>query len=111
MNKSSKLGRPTLERSVLASDAVLTTVRGSEPGPTLALLGGVHGDEEEGVLAVRRVLLEAMDLPLCGTIRAVAPAHPASWAACSRTSPLDGGNLARSFPGDVGGSPTQLLAA
>jgi len=111
MNKLTKPERPTLQRSVLASDVVLTTVCGSEPGPTLALLGGVHGDEEEGVLAVRRILLELMDLPLRGTIRAVAPAHPVAWAARSRTSPIDGGNLARCFPGDATGSPTQLLAA
>ncbi len=111
MSKLPKLERPTLQRSVLASDAVLTTVCGSEPGPTLALQGGVHGDVEEGLLAVRRLLLEVMDLPLRGTIRAVAPAHPAAWAARSRTSPLDGQNLARCFPGDAAGSPTQLLAA
>ncbi|WP_240477350.1 succinylglutamate desuccinylase/aspartoacylase family protein [Jiangella muralis] len=88
----------------------MTTARGQRPGPTLALLGGVHGDEDEGVLAVLQVLHELRDAELAGTVRAVAPAHPAAWAAASRTSPLDGADLARSFPGD-GGSQTAAIAA
>ncbi|MFC0530308.1 succinylglutamate desuccinylase/aspartoacylase family protein [Phytohabitans kaempferiae] len=101
----------TVARVPLAGGAVLTTVRGARPGPTLALLGGVHGDEDEGVLAVHEVVREASRAPLAGTVRAVAPAHPAAWAAYSRTGPLDGENLARCFPGDPVGGPTAQLAA
>ncbi|SDU63497.1 succinylglutamate desuccinylase/aspartoacylase family protein [Jiangella alkaliphila] len=101
----------TCVETVLAGGAVMTTVRGVVPGPTLALLGGVHGDEDEGVLAVRRLVTELREAPLVGTVRAVAPAHPAAWAAGSRTGPLDDGNLARCFPGDPAGGPTQALAA
>lgn len=89
----------------------MTTVRGVLAGPTLALLGGVHGDEDEGVLAVRRLVAEVRDAPLTGTIRAVAPAHPSAWATASRNGPLDDGNLARCFPGNASGSPTLALAA
>lgn len=35
---------------------VLGRVRGEEPGPTLVVVGGVHGNEPAGVIAVRRVL-------------------------------------------------------
>lgn len=89
----------------------LTAHRGAAPGPTVALLGGIHGDEEEGVLAVQRVEAALVERPLaCGTLRAVAVAHPAAYAASSRTSPLDGLNLARAFPGDPDGSATQRIA-
>lgn len=101
----------SVEQRALPGGATLTTVRGTRPGPTLALLGGVHGDEDEGVLAVHRVLREAVTAPLAGTLRAVAPAHPAAWAAHSRTGPLDGANLARGFPGDPAGGFTAALAA
>jgi predicted deacylase len=86
-------------------------LKGAQPGLTLALLGGVHGDEDEGVLAVKRVLNELAQTPMTGTIRAVAPANPVAWAAFSRTNPLDNANLARCFPGDEKGGPTSALAA
>jgi predicted deacylase len=81
------------------------------PGPTVALLGGIHGDEDEGVLAVQQVcaVLEAEPLA-AGTVRAVAVAHPAAYAADARVSPLDGLNLARCFPGRADGSATERLA-
>jgi predicted deacylase len=101
----------SIEQTVLVGGAVLTTVRGSRPGPTAALLGGVHGDEDEGVLAVLSVLHELTGVPLRGTVRAVARANPSAWAAASRTGPLDGGNLARCFPGDPKAGPTAEVAA
>ena len=84
---------------------------GAEPGPTVSLIGGIHGDEEEGVLAVQRVaaLLDATP-PVRGTVRTVAVAHPAAYAANRRTSPLDGLNLARCFPGDAAGTASERLA-
>ena len=99
------------ERSVLDGGAALITLKGVAAGPTLALLGGVHGDEDEGVLAVCRIVQELTSLPFVGTVRAVAPANPAAWSSGSRTSPLDDGNLARSFPGAGNEGPTPALAA
>ncbi|SLK08774.1 succinylglutamate desuccinylase/aspartoacylase family protein [Novosphingobium mathurense] len=86
-------------------------LQGTRCGPVLALLGGVHGDEDEGVLAVLRILQLIDPSELAGTVRAVAPANPQAWAKFSRVSPLDQGNLARCFPGDPQGDPTQVLAA
>lgn len=101
----------TASEAGLAGGAGVTTVRGLDDGPTVVVLGGVHGDEDEGVLAVWRLVHELATIPLAGTVRAVAPAHPQAWAACSRTSPLDDDNLARCFPGDAGGGPTARLAS
>lgn len=84
---------------------------GAQPGPTVALLGGIHGDEDEGVLAVQRVSAALRTSPLVrGVVRAVPIAHPAAYAANRRTSPLDDLNLARCFPGDPAGTPTERLA-
>lgn len=82
-----------------------------QPGPTLALLGRVHGDEDEYLLAVYRVRQEISEVPLTGTVRAVTPANPIAWAAQRLTGPLDNGNLARCFAGDANGGPTGVLAA
>lgn len=99
------------EARALNGGAVLMVLSGRTAGPTLALLAGVHGDEDEGVLAVQRVLGLLDDVDFRGTVKAVAPAHPVAWAAHSRISPLDGANLARCFPGAHGADATSELAA
>ncbi len=86
-------------------------VVGQAAGPTVAVLGGVHGDELEGVLAARRIARLLDPAELAGTVRIAAPAHPAAWQAVTRSSPLDGQNLARVFPGDDDGTPTERVAA
>lgn len=103
-------GMPTRERIALPSGVTVTTLRGRQPGPTVSVLGGVHGDEDEGVLAVLRILDELATSELTGTVNAVPVANPAAWAAHSRTSPLDDGNLARCFPGAEGAGPTEQVA-
>ncbi|MCR6030726.1 hypothetical protein GGQ22_04625 [Nocardioides sp. zg-579] len=89
----------------------LRLTRGRQPGPTVAILGGVHGDELEGVLAARRVLAALDPEGLRGSVRVAAPAHPAAWASVTRASPVDDLNLARVFPGSPEGRPTERVAA
>lgn len=81
----------------------------AKPGLRVVVFGGTHGDEIEGILAANR--LAAADIELvCGRLEIVPIVHEAAFRANSRTSPLDGGNLARAFPGDPAGTPTQRLA-
>src|SRR5476651_1711478 len=35
---------------------LIASIRGTRPGPTLLILGGIHGNEPAGVLAAERVL-------------------------------------------------------
>jgi succinylglutamate desuccinylase len=47
-----------LENQSTRSDAhLIASIRGSRPGPTLIILGGIHGNEPAGVLAAERVRL------------------------------------------------------
>ncbi len=86
-------------------------VRGRASGPPAAVTAGVHGDEYEGVAAVGD-LTNALDpVTLRGTLILVPVANPTAFAAGTRTNPEDGANLARSFPGDPDGTPTERLAA
>jgi predicted deacylase len=89
---------------------VIKELVGSADGPTLALLGGVHGDELEGIAAVRAVTAHLKTVAFSGRVLAVAVANPAAHAAGSRTNPDDDGNLARCFPGDPEGSATERIA-
>lgn len=88
----------------------VVTVSAASPGPTVALLGGVHGDEYEGVIAARWLMTFLQSMLIRGTVRVAAPAHPAAWESTSRESPTDGKNLARVFPGSPDGSATDIVA-
>jgi predicted deacylase len=79
-------------------------------GPTIVILGGVHGDETQGVRAAMRVAQAAFQSDLDGRLLIVPVAHEAAFLAASRVSPLDHGNLARAFPGSATGTPTERLA-
>jgi predicted deacylase len=79
------------------------------PGLRVVIFGGTYGDETEGVIAASRIA--GLDLGLAsGTVEVVPVVHEAAFAADTRTSPHDGGDLARSFPGRADGTPTQALA-
>lgn len=86
-------------------------IAGDRPGPRLGILGGVHGNEYGGVLAARQFADMIRDSTFRGEVRLAAPAHPGAWAVHSRVCPDDDMNLARVFPGDTAGSPTEQVAA
>jgi len=85
--------------------------RGSRPGKHLVVLGGVHGDEPQGPRAAAAVARRLDGLDIAGHVTVVPVSHEAAFAAATRTSPIDGGNLAREFPGNARGTATQRLAA
>jgi predicted deacylase len=85
---------------------------GERPGPTLALVAGVHGGKVAAVRAIEQLAVELPDRLVAGTVLLVGPANLAGYrAGLAQTSPDDGLNLNRVFPGRVDGSPTERLAA
>ena len=81
----------------------------SRVGPTVAVLGGVHGDELEGVLACA-MLADGIDRILSGELVIVPRSNPSATQARMRESPNDGKNLARCFPGSPDGTYTDRIA-
>src|SRR5438552_2869909 len=89
----------------------LTLVRGREPGPTLALLAGTHGDEVAPIIALQRVRRELDPARLRGTVLLVHVANLPSFL--RRTvyySPIDGKNLNRVYPGKRDGTVSERIA-
>lgn len=84
--------------------------RGSRPGPTIAVLGGVHGDEYEGPHAIRAVFAGLDPRAMAGTFIGIPVVNVPAFATATRTSRLDGLNLARVFPGKKNGTPTERVA-
>lgn len=90
----------------------LLTCKGREDGPIIFAVAGVHGDEFEGMEAIRKVYETLNPNEMKGVFIGVPVSNP--WAYDSQTresSPhIDGKNLARVFPGNANGSPTEILA-
>lgn len=86
------------------------TLRGAGDGPTLGLVGGIHGDEPLGPETVRQVMASIDPARLRGAIVALPVANAYALQALTRNQPLDMTNLNRIFPGDPDGTITEQLA-
>ena len=89
----------------------ITVAHGTDDGPTLALIAGVHGYEYPGITALQRIRKSLKPGELSGTIIIVHIANLPSFL--GRTiyfSPADGKNLNRMYPGDPEGSLSQRIA-
>jgi predicted deacylase len=89
----------------------VTTIQGSQPGPTLALIAGNHGYEYPPILALQRLHAEIDSAALSGTVILVHVANMPSFL--GRTvyfSPIDGKNLNRMYPGRADGSVSERIA-
>jgi predicted deacylase len=82
---------------------------GREPGTTLCVVAGVHGDEINGVEIVRRMMLTLDEENLRGNVIAVPIANLAAFRRGSRYLP-DRRDLNRFFPGRAFGSSASRIA-
>jgi hypothetical protein len=80
-----------------------------KPGPTALLVAGVHGDEFEGPVALSQLIAEINPDQIEGRLIILPAFNCPAVLASQRTSPLDGRNMNRSFPGDPNGGPTDML--
>ena len=85
-------------------------VIGATAGPTLIVLGAVHGDEYEGVETIPEVFRRVAPEALRGALLMVPICNVPAYESVLRSSPIDGLNLARVFPGDPEGTITQRIA-
>jgi predicted deacylase len=81
-----------------------------KPGPTALLVAGIHGDEFEGPVVLSRLIDETDPARIDGRLIILPAFNSPAVLASQRTSPLDGRNLNRAFPGDPNGGPTDMLA-
>ena len=79
-------------------------------GPRVLLMAGNHGDEYEGQVALGKLIRSLEPADMRGRIIILPSANFPAAMAGMRTSPLDEGNLNRSFPGDPYGGPTAQIA-
>lgn len=79
-------------------------------GPRVLLMSGNHGDEYEGQVTLTRLARTLEPSDIRGQVIILTMANYPAARAGTRTSPIDGGNLNRSFPGDSNGTMTEMIA-
>lgn len=85
-------------------------IRGTEPGPTVTLIAGVHGDEFEGTITLQRIARNMSADQINGRLILITSLNLPGLHLGLRSSPLDGLDLDRCFPGDPNGSISERLA-
>ena len=80
------------------------------PGPRVLMVAGNHGDEWEGQIALGKLVRAIEPEHIRGQLVILPSANFPAAMAGLRTSPIDDGNLNRSFPGDPLGGPTAQIA-
>lgn len=84
--------------------------RSKNPGPTCLVLGGMHGDEINGIEILRQSIRDGVFNNLeCGTVIAIPLMNVYGFINHSRDLP-DGKDINRSFPGNSGGSLASRVA-
>ncbi|MDT8857837.1 N(2)-acetyl-L-2,4-diaminobutanoate deacetylase DoeB [Paracoccaceae bacterium Fryx2] len=87
----------------------VTVVRNGT-GPTALLTGANHGDEYEGPIALFDLARSLTAAEVTGRVIIIPAMNQPAFAAGTRTSPIDRGNLNRSFPGRPDGTVTEKIA-
>jgi predicted deacylase len=79
-------------------------------GPRVLLVSGNHGDEYEGQVTLMKLTRRLQVDDIKGRVVILSAANFPAAMAGRRTSPIDMGNLNRSFPGNPDGPPTAMIA-
>jgi len=90
-------------------DMPVFVYKGKEEGHKLLLTAGIHGDEINGIVVLRRLISEKYLMPDKGTVIAVPLVNIYGFLQNSRNLP-DGKDLNRCFPGSQTGSIASQIA-
>lgn len=87
------------------------TIHGSADGPTLTVLGGMHGSEFAGIEAAIRLFNQVDPAKLSGTLKiGMIYNFPAFYNNLGFLVPQDGKNSSRMFPGRLDGTYSEVMA-
>ncbi len=95
-----------------ACDIPVIVIRGRMPGPTIALIAGLHGTEFGGIVSLSQLADRIDPAKVSGSIIILPVINVASFHGLVRhVNPVDGKNINRMFPGDPRGTQSQRIAA
>src|SRR5579862_8146222 len=88
---------------------VINGKRGSNAHGVICF-GGTHGNEYEGQVSVKRLCTDLDPERMTGRVLLIPQLSESACVANSRTSPLDGMNMNRAFPGNPRGTISSRIA-
>ena len=98
------------DNSAWGSIVIPITVAKNGQGPTVLFTGANHGDEYEGPVALFDLANQIKAKDLSGRVIIIPGMNYPAFQAGKRTSPIDGGNMNRVFPGNPEGTFTEKIA-
>ena len=98
------------DASAWGSIVIPITVAKNGQGPTVLFTGANHGDEYEGPVALFDLANQIKAKDLSGRVIIIPGMNYPAFQAGKRTSPIDGGNMNRVFPGNPEGTFTEKIA-
>ena len=96
--------------SAWGSIVIPITVAKNGKGPTILFTGANHGDEYEGPIALFDLANQIKTDEISGRVIIIPGMNYPAFKAGKRTSPIDGGNMNRVFPGNPEGTFTEKIA-
>jgi len=87
----------------------VTVINGGQ-GPTALVMGGNHGDEYPGPVAIMHLMRKLRLDDMIGRVILIPALNMPAVKASTRLSPLDGKNMNRCFPGNANGSVSEMIA-
>src|SRR6185312_1042429 len=85
----------------------VVVIRGSKPGPVLALVSGAHGTEYASIIAREKVIQSVKPEDISGTLIVVPLVNLASFEKkVPHVNPVDGKSMNRFYPGKLDGTQT-----
>lgn len=112
MKKSKRLKFNSINVGTLGLNPVdIPIVTLGEGDPKIVIICGMHGDEKSGLFIAEQLLDSLKDISLKGEVNVVLAANSWAQALSTRGFPIDNTDINRIFPGDVGGSLPDRLAA
>lgn len=91
-----------------ATSIPVVVVRGSKPGPVLALVSGAHGTEYASVIALEKLIPELDPARTSGTVIIVPLVNIQSFLQkVPHVNPVDGKSMNRFYPGKADGTQTE----
>lgn len=99
----------SVTRSAYGNIAIPIAVIKNGRGPTAFFMAGNHGDEYEGQVALVKLIRALDPAQIQGRVIILPAANFPAAMAGTRVSPIDQGNMNRSFPGHPIGTVTQQI--
>jgi len=91
-----------------ATGIPVVVVRGSKPGPVLALVSGAHGTEYASVIAIEKLIPKIDPAEVSGTVILIPLINIQSFLQkVPHVNPVDGKSMNRFYPGKADGTQTE----